>query len=262
MSPAEPPGRGYAEVTETPGTPVTDEAADMIRTRYALGAELARGRRVLEVGAGAGIGLGMVGAEAELAVAGDVDREQLRAGRAHYGGRFPFVQLDAGALPFRDGAFGAVLLFEASYYLPELERALDEIDRVLGPEGAVAVASANPERPDFVRSPKSTRYHTADQLRRALEGRGFRVSVEAAFPLGEGGPGGRLARAARRALEALGLVPRTLEGRAALKRLVHGRLQRIPPEVDGSFGEPAPRREVGPGPITDHKVIYVTGRRG
>ena len=239
----------------------------MMYTRYHVAAELARGKRVLEVACGSGQGLGLIGRGAARVVAGDVSGALLRAAKAHYGRRVPLTRLSAEWLPFTDATFDTVLCFEASYYIPHMDETFREIARVLAPGGTALFVNANPERRDFIRSPHSVHYHTADEFRAALESMGLTVTVEGAFPL-EGssrGLGSRLAgRAvflARRALEALGLVPTTLRGRTRLKRIVYGRLREIPAEVPDGFGRLAPRVPLLPGPVTEYKVIYVTGRK-
>ena len=47
----------FASLTETPGTPVTREGADMMFTRYDYARSLADEKRVLEIACGAGVGL-------------------------------------------------------------------------------------------------------------------------------------------------------------------------------------------------------------
>ncbi len=258
----------FEEVTETTGTPVSAEGASMMYTRYHVAAELARGKRVLEVACGSGQGLGMVGRAAAQLVGGDVSRPLLRAARAHYGRRVPLARLSAEGLPFAGATFDVILCFEASYYIPHMDETFREIARVLAAGGTALFVNANPERPDFIRSPYSVHYHTADEFRVALESVGLMVTVEGAFPLegGSRGVGSRLAGRtmflARRALEALGLVPKTLRGRTRLKRIVYGRLREIPPEVSDGYDQLAPRVPILPGPVAGYKVIYVTGRKG
>src|SRR5438132_156679 len=77
---------------------------------------------------------------------------------------------------------------------------------------------------------------------------------------GEGGGRGGM-RWVRGRLEALGLVPRTLHGRARLKRLVYGKLERLPAELPDDFAEVYSRVQLAGGPATGFKVIYVTGRK-
>jgi ubiquinone/menaquinone biosynthesis C-methylase UbiE len=257
----------YEDITETTGMPVTDEAADMLATRYSVAADIAVGARVLELGCAAGQGLGLIAARARFTVGGDYSAALLASARRHYATRIPFVQLSAEALPFSNQSFDVVLFFEATYYVPDMEKAFSEIARVLAPAGTVMFVNANPERPDFIRSPHSTHYHTADEFRRSLSARGFDVATEGAFPVAEAASGASRARAralriVRQALEALHLVPRTLKGRARLKRLLYGKLRSVPPELGPGFATVSARTPVGGHGLapSGFKVLYVTGR--
>jgi SAM-dependent methyltransferase len=257
----------FEDITETTGVPLTPEGAEMLYTRYALAADAAEGRRVLELGCGAALGFGLMGRRARRLVGGDFSAALLADARAHYNQRFPFVRLSAEELPFRSGSFDLIVFFEATYYVPRMDRAFREITRVLAPHGEVVFANANPERPDFIRSPHSTHYHTADEFRIALVREGFRVRTSAAFPVvpRDKGLSGRLGAAAfsavRRALEGLGLVPRTLRGRARLKRLIHGRLPETPSELPDGFARAQDCTAVPTGPVRGYKVIYVRGEK-
>lgn len=257
----------YEDITETTGGTLTAEAAQMMYTRYALAARAGAGKRVLELGCGAGLGLGLVASRARLTVGGDYSAALLGTGRQHYGARIPLVRLSAEQLPFRNASYDVVLFFEASYYIPDMDKALDEIARILAPSAELIFVNANPERPDFVASPFSTHYHTADEFRAALSRRGFTVSVEGAFPVKAGGGivsriAGVVLPLARQVLTALHLVPRTLKGRARLKRLLYGKLLPIPAEIPEGFASEATRVPVGAGVVGGYKVIYVRGTRG
>ena len=232
----------------------------MIYSRYAYSASLAQGRRVLELGCGSGQGFGLIGAQAARLVGVDIDLPLLRRGRRHFQDRFPFVQATAEALPFADASFDLVLFFEATYYVPQMELAFDEVRRVLAPDGIVVFVNANPERPDFIRSPHSVHYHTGDEFREALVRRGFEVTVEGAYRVDTQQRSSTVIKAVRRVLETFGLVPTTLKGRARLKRIMYGTLIELPPEIPPGFGTPVTREQVGGGAVTDFKVIYVTAQ--
>lgn len=255
----------FEDVTETTGIPVTDEGASMMYTRYAVAAELAAGRRVLELACGGGNGLGLVGSRARSLVGGDYSGPLIRNAQGHYGARVPLARLSVERLPFRGGSFDVVLFFEASYYVPGMEAAFSEVTRVLASDGTVMFVNANPERPDFIRSPLSVHYHTADEFRTALTRCGFKVCVEGAFPVPQLATGamprikGSMFGLARRVLEELHLVPTTLRGRARLKRLVFGRLRELPPELPPGYAPVEPRVPQAPGPTRGYKVLYVTG---
>jgi SAM-dependent methyltransferase len=265
------PDRGEArprfeDLTETTGVSLSPEGADMMYTRYSLAAESAIGRRVLEIGCGAAQGFGLMGRSAASLVGSDVSLPMLRGARRHYGARFPFVRASAEALPFRTGAFDLLICFEASYYVPDITAGLQEIARVLTAGGMALLVNANPERPDFIRSPHSVRYQTADEFRRALEALGFSVTVEGAFRVGASTHGrlralGLTHSLLRRALETLGLVPTTLRGRAWLKRLVYGKLREVPAELPQGFASVARPIGLAPGPVREFKVLYVSATK-
>jgi hypothetical protein len=142
-----------------------------------------------------------------------------------------------------------------------MERTFDEIARVLAPGGTVVFVNANPERPDFVSSPFSRHYHTADEFRSALQRRGFSVRTEGAFPVGEEGRAAPVMSIARQVLERLHLVPRTLRGRAMLKRLVYRKLVTVPAELPAGFASVEEREPLPSGPAPGFKVVYVTAVR-
>jgi SAM-dependent methyltransferase len=247
----------FDHLTETTGTPASREGIDMLYSRYQYTRSLGVGKRVLELACGSGQGLSLLARSAEWTVGGDIDPVLLKRAREHYGSSFPLVRLSAQDLPFTRGAFDVVLLLEASYYLPDGDGAFAEVLRVLAPGGLFVVVNANPERPDFIRSPLAVHYHTADEFRRTLAEQGFSVIVEGAFPL-ERNRTANLKATARNVLGRLGLAPRSLKARAILKRLAYGKLTAVPAEIPEDFGRIAERFVLPAGPIRDYKVLYVT----
>lgn len=257
----------YEILSEATGIPISDEAASMMATRYLTAAELAHNRRTLELACASGPGLRILSRAARFVIGGDINAPMLLRAKSHYRGSIPLIQLSAEALPFEDASFDAVLLLEATYYLPEFDRAVSEIARILAPNGLVLFVNANPERSDFIRSPFSYHYHSSEEFRAALERHGLAVEIFGAFPCeastGETSPlRGYIAPLARRIMEAFGLVPKTLRGRARLKRLMGHRLRPVPNEINEDFAPRAPLVALPRGPVTGYKVIYVVGRRG
>jgi SAM-dependent methyltransferase len=252
----------YAALTEAPGGRVSVEGANMRFSRYIFGAETGAGGRLLEVGCGPGLGLGLLSKATSFLVGADYDSVLLKRAQDTYGDRIPLVRLDVQSLPFPDGFFDTVLFYESSYYVPDMELAFDEFLRVLSPGGHTILVNANPERADFIPSPFSVHYHTAEEFRTALERRGFRVLVEGAYPVKE-----EIVRTwglvfARRLLSRLGLIPNTLRGRTLLKRLLGMKLVPVPSELGENFGQPASRVPISPSdPAEGFKVLYITATR-
>jgi len=252
----------YRPVTEAAGNLVSREAIDMARTRYTFAANYCGGKRVLEIACGPGTGLGHLRQHAQTIVGGDCTEGLLRAAREHYGQALPLVRLDAQALPFRSGCFDVIVLFEAIYFLADAALAFDACRSTLAPDGVLILATANPARLGFIRSPHSTSYFTGPELASLLRTRGFAVELFGGFPVHEDGVGGRVVGHVRQAADALHVIPRTMKGKEFLKRLVFGKLVAFPPEVTASTGTYRP-----PVPLDDdaaadrYKVIYAVCHR-
>lgn len=251
----------YTTVTEAVGTPVTREALSMVYTRYRYAAEYAAGKDVLEIACGSGQGTAYLARRARKIVGGDYTAALLRAACQVHRGRFPLLQLDAHALPVRAASVDVVLLYEAIYYLDEPERFLGECRRVLRDQGVLLICSVNKEWPDFNPSPYSVRYFTACELGDLLRTHGFCVDLRGAFPVTKPSPRAAIVSLLKRTAVALHLVPRTMKGKALLKRLFLGALVPLPPELtDGLAEYCAPVPISGSGRVSDFKVLFAVGR--
>jgi ubiquinone/menaquinone biosynthesis C-methylase UbiE len=97
--------------------------------------------------------------------------------------RTPWVQGDAGRLPFRDESFDAVVSTEAFHWFPDRRRALAECRRVLHPRGHLMLALVNPQFALTARAVELAsrlvgqpfRWPTARELRRLVQAAGFDV---------------------------------------------------------------------------------------
>jgi SAM-dependent methyltransferase len=252
----------YSTVTEVAGNRITREALSMLYTRYAFGATLATGCDVLEVGCGNGPGLGYLARHAHRVIGADYTASLLVRAESHYNGKIPLVQLDAHALPFRPASFGAVLLYEALYYLVEPRRFVAEALRVLQRGGRLVISTVNREWSDFNPSPLSRRYFSGRELRSLLGEGGFEAEIYGAFPVNHVAAKQRALSALRRAAIRLHLIPRTMAGKQLLKRLFLGRLVTCPPEVaEASAPYCAPVRLPASDPIRDFKMLFAIGHR-
>lgn len=245
----------FSTVTELAGHRAHAEQLSMIHTRYALAGARCAGKDVLEAACGPGRGLGYLARKARAVSAGDLTPALIESARAHYGERVKLTVFDAQSLPFPDESFDLVLLFEALYYLPRPEAFLSEARRVLRPGGELLLSMPNPEWDGFNRSPYSVRYFTADELRSVLTANGFAARIQSGFAAGERSPLSRAISMIRRAAVGLGAVPRTMKGKAWLKRLFYGPMAELGPELDtAAFVETL--IDAPAGPVTNYKMLY------
>ncbi|OGR98575.1 MAG: hypothetical protein A2V88_07650 [Elusimicrobia bacterium RBG_16_66_12] len=253
--------QSYVTVTELPGAGATREQLSMLYTRYRLAATHAAGKDLLEVACGPGIGLGYLARSARTVVGGDFDETMLRQARAHYGDRAQLVRLDAHVLPFADHTFDVILLYEALYYLSAPVRFVREVRRLLRSPGTSLICTANPQWDGFNPSPFTFRYFSARELRELMSGEGFTTELYAAFPARSRDRRDHLVSAVRRAAVGLHLIPQTMKGKEALKRLVYGRLAPLPAEaVDGMAAEAELTPITAADRADDFKVLYAVGR--
>ena len=114
------------------------------RARYWCAAQWAAGRRVLDAGCGTGYGLAMLlAAGAESATGVDIADEAVAEAARRLGGEAEVVRGDVRDLPFDDDAFDVVACFEVIEHVERGRDALDELKRVLRPDGVLLVSSPN-----------------------------------------------------------------------------------------------------------------------
>jgi ubiquinone/menaquinone biosynthesis C-methylase UbiE len=141
-------------------------------------------RQVLDVGCGTGLLAARLAQELpDVAVVGcDFSRGMLRQAARH-GPGLAFVQGDALRLPFRDGAFDAVVSTEAFHWFPDQGAALAEFFRVLAPKGRMLVTVIHPPLEALSRLTRAGSrllgepldWPTRERMRRQTEAAGFRV---------------------------------------------------------------------------------------
>lgn len=141
------------------------------QARYRWARPAAAGAEVLDAGCGVGYGCAILAAGGARRVVG-IDRspEAVLNARERAGDVAEFVLGDLGELPFEDDAFDLVTCFEAIEHIVDPERALDELRRVLRPEGVLLISSPNRElfTPG---NPFHVHEYTPDELQAALERR-------------------------------------------------------------------------------------------
>jgi len=253
----------YASVTERPGQRGSRAQLERAVTRYRFAQSYCRHREVLEVACGVGQGLGILASEARRVVGLDIDSGNVAIARATYARRqnIELVLGDAERLPFSDESFDVVVLYEAIYYLPHVERFVAEARRVLRRGGTLLVCTANKDLPDFNPSPFSVRYLGASELRLVLVAAGFETEFYGDSPVGTPTLSNRVLRGAKAAVVRLGLMPKTMRGKELLKRVAFGKLVPIPGELTPEMAAyRTPARIAGTGPDLAHYVIHCVAR--
>ena len=143
---------------------------------YALCGELLGPARVLDLGAGVGHSYDRLAPRETVGV--DLDPEALA------GQQRETVVADMRALPFADRSFASVLSIQSIEHVPDPERVLREITRVLEPEGAAVFVTPNRltfARPDEIIDPYHYVEYDPEQLGALCEPHFERVELLGLF---------------------------------------------------------------------------------
>lgn len=249
----------YQSVTEVAGDEVSQEQVQRISNRYAWARRFCKGKDVLEVACGTGQGLGLLAAVAKSVSAGDIDAGMVEQAKRHYGSRASIEVMDAQNLPFPDASKDLILLFEAIYYVPNVDKFLDECRRVLRPGGNLLIVTCNKDLFDFNPSPFSVKYFGVVELQEILERHGFTAKFYGDSPVQAVSMRQKVLRPVKKFAVDWGLMPKTMAGKKLLKRLVFGKLVPMPAELPVTA-----EMETEPTPLQvaadrSFKVLYCEG---
>lgn len=112
--------------------------------RYAWASQFVGGRKVLDAACGTAYGTAMLAAAGASEVVGvDVAEDVVERARASAPPATRFEIADLYHLPFANGEFDLVVCFEAIEHVDDPGAALDELRRMLGPDGLLIVSTPN-----------------------------------------------------------------------------------------------------------------------
>lgn len=119
--------------------------------RYLSTVDLCKGKRVLDIACGEGYGSAMLVRNGAASVTGvDIDKDVIaRAGRIYAHEGLDFLQADIRApLPFIDNSFDVIVSFETIEHIGEHQFFIDELMRVLTPEGVLVISTPDAAKSD------------------------------------------------------------------------------------------------------------------
>jgi SAM-dependent methyltransferase len=251
------PPTDFVDLTEVAGDEVSVEQVERLARRYYWAANYCCGKDVLEVACGCGPGAGYLQARAHNYIASDDSAALLAIARRHYGERIDFRQFDALSIPLPDNSLDVLLIMEALYYLPDLNRFFGEATRTLRPGGKLLIATANKDLYDFNPSPHSHEYLGVTEFAARLPRYGFAVETFGDTPIGEVSARQRLLRPVKAIAASANMIPSWKNGKKFVKRMVFGRLVVMPSEVlDRTAPKKSPTALSLDYPDREHKVLF------
>ena len=233
----------YRQVTELAGDEVTQQQIQRAVIRYGWAREKCIGLDVLEVACGTGQGLGCILDVARSVSACDITPEMAATASKLLGNRADIRCSAAEKMPWDNKCFDVIILFEAIYYLQDINAFFLEAKRLLRPNGKLLIVTCNKDLWDFNSSPFAVQYYGVVELHDLVKNHGLDPHLSVGSPIGKSGIRQRLLRPIKAAVSNLGLMPRTMRGKKLLKRLVFGSLQSMPTQLsmsDAPFEAPEP----------------------
>jgi 2-polyprenyl-3-methyl-5-hydroxy-6-metoxy-1,4-benzoquinol methylase len=110
--------------------------------RYLLARDFCAGRDVLDIASGEGYGTALLAQVARSATGVEIDAAVVAAAQAEFGrSNLRYLQGDAVAVPVDDATFDIVVSFETLEHLPDQDRFLSELTRVLRPGGMLMIST-------------------------------------------------------------------------------------------------------------------------
>ena len=247
----------FLDVTELAGEEISSEQLYRMCNRYYWAGEFCRDRDVVEVACGTGPGLAYLNTIARSVKAGDFSYEIVDIARNHYQERISIDQFDAQNMPFDDNSIDVVIVHEALYYFPSVQKFLQECLRILRPGGQVLISNANKDLFDFNPSPHSFEYHGVTELSELFKSHGFSADFWGSVPLETVSIKQKMLRPIKKLFVSLNLMPKTMFGKRILKRLIFGKPVSMPTEISaGMSAVEIPQKISADYPNTSHKVIY------
>jgi SAM-dependent methyltransferase len=252
----------FKKVTECGGELVSREQLDRFTQRYLWAGALSEGKDVLELACGTGPGLGFLVKVSRSLVAADISSDILSVAQAHYGERVDLRLLDACNTGLKKESFDVIILFEAIYYLYNVDVFMTEAIRLLRPGGILLIATANKNLFDFNPSPYSYYYFNPPEFCELMIRHGFDPTFFGGSPVPADGPKAQIIRFAKRFAVRYDLIPASMDGKRMLKRLVFGPLVSMPIELDPRDTDYiAPKPIPADQPDVSHQVLYCLARK-
>jgi ubiquinone/menaquinone biosynthesis C-methylase UbiE len=223
----------YSDVTEIPGIFASEEQLSMIMTRYHLAKEHSINKNVLEVACGSGFGLSYLAKFANHITGCDIDISLVNRAKDYSinNDKITIIQADAHCLPFDDSIMDTIIIFEAIYYLTDIQKFINEGLRILKPGGNIIISSVNIEWHGFNPSPYSKKYYSLTDLEDLFNTNKF-IDHKSYYAYDNKLEYKNIFIYLLKIIAVkLRLIPKTMTGKKWLKKMFLGKLRKIPEQI-------------------------------
>lgn len=224
----------FVSVTEISGDEISKEQLWRMHNRYMWALDYCLKKDVVEVACGAGQGLGLLYQNAKSLEAGDIEEELVNIAQSNFGDKIVVAKFDCTELPYPTGSKDCIILFEAIYYIKDVDKFFVECKRVLRPGGCLLLSLANKSVMGFNPSPFSINYFSWSDLQKLANRFELKCKTFGFVDIKEVSILQQLLTPIKKILVALDLFPKTMASKKLLKRVVFGKLVKMPTRLDGA----------------------------
>lgn len=134
-------------------------------TRYESVVDLLKDKEVLDIASGSGYGSAILAEKAKKIYGVDVDADSVAYARKNYKkDNVEFIEGSAEAIPLDDNSVDVVVTFETIEHIQDYKKFLDEIKRVLRPDGFAIVST-----PNDIEFPEGNHFHLHEFKQKELD---------------------------------------------------------------------------------------------
>lgn len=248
----------YKAELEWAAEKVSQEQVQRLCNRYYWAAGYCKDKDVVELACGTGQGAGYLNQVSRSYVAGDISDEVLTVAKKNYKNRINFIKIDAHKLPFEDNSKDIIILFEAIYYLTDINKFVYESKRVLRDNGQLLIVTANKDLYAFRPSKCAVKYYGVLELSDLLGKCGFTLDFYGDTPVRILSLRQKVLSPVKKIAVKLNLLPKANScGERIIKRFVFGTMCKMPNEIDENTSD-----KIDPIKIPDnlkdtlHKVLF------
>lgn len=113
-------------------------------TRYLAAKPIIKNKIVLDIASGSGYGTKILAESAKFVYGVDVNEVAVNYSRKNYGGsNVEYLVGDGESIPLDDDSVDVVVTFETIEHIKDYKKFLDEVHRVLKPDGLLAISTPN-----------------------------------------------------------------------------------------------------------------------
>lgn len=123
--------------------------------RYEAALPAVKDKVVLDIASGSGYGTKMLAKNAKKVYGVDISTEAVEYAKKNYNAKnIEYIVGDAASIPLSDGSIDVVVSFETIEHIPQYKKFLQELRRVMKPNGVLIVSTPNDEE-----YPEGNEYH-------------------------------------------------------------------------------------------------------